>query len=52
MGFELVNLVMPIKNPSRDVKYTVGYKPNFKFQDIMLLILKTSRTESKAGIPS
>lgn len=31
MGFLLVNFVIPIKYPSRDVKYTVGYKPDFKF---------------------
>lgn len=31
MGFGHVNFAMPSKNPSRDVKYTAGYKPDLKF---------------------
>lgn len=31
MGLGHINFVMPTKNPSRDGKYTAGYKPNFKF---------------------
>ena len=40
LSFEHVNFVLPIKNPSNDVKHTVGYtRKSSSFRTVLVLTL-------------